>query len=324
MKTAWLILAPAAARLASAQALTLEHSFPLPGVTGRIDHLEIDPGRNHLLVAALGNGSLEMVDLGTGQVVKSVTGLSEPQGVALVAEMNRVYVACADGKLEVYEAGSLGPVATIAFDDDADNVRFLAASRRLYVGHGSGGLGIVDVTTNTVVGDIPVHGHPESFQLEKSGRRGFVNVPGEHNLAVVDLSTGKTTGNLPLGLAGANYPMALDESGHRLFVGCRLPARLLVFDTESGREVAKLDLHGDCDDVFFDAKRQWMVATCGAGYVDIFRRVTPDRYEAVDAVRTVMGARTGLLYQDTLYLAVPKAGSGPAEIRCYRLQEVKP
>src|SRR5438105_5329916 len=34
---------------------------------------------------------------------------------------------------------------------------------------------------------------------------------------------------------GANYPMALDEPSHRLFIGCRRPASLATFDAGTGR-----------------------------------------------------------------------------------------
>jgi hypothetical protein len=64
--------------------------------------------------------------------------------------------------------------------------------------------------------------------------------------------------------------MALDEAGHRLFVGRRQPAKLLVFDTESGKEVAGVECSGDTDDVFFDAGSKRVFVSCGAGVLDVF------------------------------------------------------
>jgi hypothetical protein len=43
----------------------------------------------------------------------------------------------------------------------------------------------------------------------------------------------------------ANYPMALDDANKRLFVGCRLPARLVVLDTTSGRIFTSLPAVGE-------------------------------------------------------------------------------
>jgi len=53
----------------------------------------------------------------------------------------------------------------------------------------------------------------------------------------------------------ANFPMALDEPNHRLFIGCRKPARLIVLDTETGKSVTDLAASGDMDDLFYDAIR---------------------------------------------------------------------
>src|SRR4051812_18906359 len=64
----------------------------LPGVQKRIDHLAIDLRGQRLFVAALGNGTLEVVDLAAGKRVRSVSGLKEPQGVAYLPELRRVVV----------------------------------------------------------------------------------------------------------------------------------------------------------------------------------------------------------------------------------------
>ena len=113
--------------------------------------------------------------------------------------------------------------------------------------------------------------------------------------------------------------MSLDETHHRLFVACRVPARLLVFDTEGGKEVARLDLHGDCDDLFHDAARSRLYASCGEGFIDIFEQTSADQINRVESIRTEAKARTCYFTGDFLYLAVPRRGNQPAEIRCYRL-----
>ena len=55
-----------------ASPLQLETKIPLGDVKGRIDHLAVDLERHRLLVAALGNGSLEVVDLEAKRVDRSV------------------------------------------------------------------------------------------------------------------------------------------------------------------------------------------------------------------------------------------------------------
>src|SRR5437016_5158881 len=79
---------------AAAPPLELVQTIALPGVKGRIDHMDVDAKRKRLLVVALGNGSLEVVSLEKGERVKAVGGLEEPQGVACVPETDQVVVAC--------------------------------------------------------------------------------------------------------------------------------------------------------------------------------------------------------------------------------------
>ncbi len=300
--------------------LTLERTIPLPGVEGRIDHFSVDVPGARLFVAALGNNTVEVVDLKQGRVVRSLTGFAEPQGVVFLPEINRLYVAGGgDGTLRILDGTSFETIKSVSVGDDADNLRSDPSGTQVYVGYGSGALGVLDAATGEVVARLPLDAHPESFQLEQAGPRIFVNMPGAHAVVVVDRKQKRVVANWSTGLAAGNFPMALDETHHRLFVACRLPARLLVFDTGSGREVARLDLHGDCDDLFCDTARRRLYASCGEGFIDVFEQTATDQYNRVESVRTEAKARTCYFTGDFLYLAVPRCGNQSAEIRCYRL-----
>jgi len=171
-----------------------------------------------------------------------------------------------------------------------------------------------------VAGEIALGANPESFQLERGGQRLFVNLPGAHELGLVDRGARRVIGHWDLGLDTDNFPMALDETHHRLFVSCRVPACLIIFDTDTGRKVAQLALHRDCDDLFYDASRRQIYASCGEGYVDVFVQDAADRYAVADAVATAPGARTSWFDgRQHLYVAVPRRNDQVAEIHCYRL-----
>lgn len=299
------------------ETLQLAQSIPLPGVEGRIDHLSLDVVGARLFVAALGNNTVEVVDLKAGKVVRSLAGFSEPQGVLFVPESDRLYVANGgDGAVHVVDAATFQTLAAVKFDDDADNLRYDPAARQVYVGYGSGALGIIDATKNTVVGTISLTAHPESFQLEQNGARVFINVPGSHTIAVADRASRHVVAHWSLGFVAANFPMAIDQAHHRVFVGCRRPAHLLVFDADSGKQIAKRDLHGDCDDVFFDATRHQIYASCGEGFIDVFG-ADGDHYTPRAAVKTTPRARTCYFAGDHLYLAVPRQGTVDAHIDVY-------
>jgi hypothetical protein len=110
--------------------------------------------------------------------------------------------------------------------------------------------------------------------------------------------------------AAANFPMALDETHHRLFVGFRKPATLGVFETSSGNISANLDSTGDADDIFYDSSRQRIYIAGGEGFLDIFQQLNPDDYQPMTKIPTAAGARTALFVPelDRLYVAVPHRG----------------
>ena len=169
--------AVAAAQTAGAP-LVLEAKIPLGEVSGRIDHLSIDPKRQRLFVAELGNNSLGVVDLAAGKVLRRISGLSEPQGVAYVPFADSVYVANAgDGSVRVLRGDDLAPIGRIELGDDADNVRVNAPRNRVLVGYGKGALAIIDPATRTKAADIRLKGHPEGLQIDEIGAQVFVNVP---------------------------------------------------------------------------------------------------------------------------------------------------
>jgi YVTN family beta-propeller protein len=303
--------------------LKLKQTIPLPGVQGRIDHFAFDPAGERLFVCALGNNTVEVLDLHNGQRIHSITGLGAPQGIAYIRELDRIFVANDKGGIcKIYDGKSFQPLGELSFKDDADNIRYDEATKKIYIGFGSGGIAIVSAPDGKQIGSIKLSAHPEAFALEKQGKRIFVNVPDARHVAVIDREKGEVINKWGTDLALANFPMALDEANHRLFVGCRLPSRLVVLNTDSGDVVAKIDISSDPDDVFYDNKRHRIYAICGSGKIDIIEQTNPKTYKALTKVDTANGARTGLFVpeRDTLFVAVPHRGPQQAEIRSYQVE----
>src|SRR5229473_4421127 len=266
-----LLLAPllALSGLAAGQdssVLVLENHIPLSNVQGRIDHISVDVKGQRIFVAAVDNHSLDVIDLKSGQRVHTITGLAEPQGVFYDASTNRLFVACAlDGVVKVFDGATFQVLATAKFPDDSDNIRYDSRGKRVIVGYagakelrkrteGTGGLGFLDSSGNKT-GDVVIDAHPESFRLEELGNRIFVNVPDKKEIEVIDRVKLKVLARWPVTSAQGNFPMALDEAHHRLFVATWTPSRMLVFDTESGKEIAAGETAGPSDDLFYDSQQ---------------------------------------------------------------------
>jgi len=321
-----LTMAAAAVLIASFQAtsgpapLTLVGTIDLPAVEGRIDHLAVDAAGERLYVAALGNNTVEVLDLKRNTHAKSVPGFREPQGIAVVPDAKLVAVANGQGEgVQFIDASDFHPARSVRLGDDSDNVRYDAAAKRLFVGFGGGALAAINPADGTVLGEAKLSGHPESFQLERTGTRAFVNVPGADQIAVVDRAAMKVVATWPVVGARSNFPMALDEANHRVFVGCRRPAKVLVYDTTTGKPSGSFDIVGDTDDLFYDAPRKRLYVSGGDGYVDVFQEQDANRFVRLAHIATAAGARTSLFVpaQSRLYLAVPHRGTQKAEVRIF-------
>src|SRR5216110_4130936 len=223
---------------AEEKALQLKQTIPLPGVEGRIDHLALDATSDRLFVCALGNNTVEVLDLRKGERIHSITGLGAPQGIAYIPELNRIFVANDKGGIfRIYDGKSFEAVGALDFKDDADNVRYDSATKQIYVGFGSGGIGVVSAPEGKQVGSIKLSAHPEAFELEKNGKRIFVNVPNSRHVAVIDREKGKVVATWKTDLAFGNFPMALDDANHRLYLVCRLLLEKKKLNTETGEVV---------------------------------------------------------------------------------------
>lgn len=307
----------AASCLASAQGLDprdpasplrLVRTIELPNVKGRVDHMALDAVAKRLFIAENGNGSLDALDLPSGKIVGRISGLKEPQGVAWLARQQEIAVTSGDGLVTFYRSSDLQKVATVNLGADADNVRIDVRNGNLVVGYGSGGLAVIDPSTHRITRRVVLPAHPEAFEIVSD--RAFVNVPGAHEIAIVDVDQAWASSTLSTGLRFANFPMASDQAGSWIAVAYRTPATLSVVDAHSGAQVFSAPTCGDADDLYFRAPL--LVVICGSGSIDLVNDQAP---HARVRVATERGARTGLLdaIGGHLFVAV-SAGQGPAAI----------
>ena len=331
----------------------VHNSRPTAGVPGRLDHLAYDPITDRLFVAALENGSLEVVDLARGQRVHSVTGLAQPQGIAVAPQAGRAAVACGgDGIVHVYDTRTLEEKAAVPVGRGADNVRYDAKADVIYVTYGNkdgGGIAALDARTWEKLRDIPLRSRPESFQLDPNGARLFANLPGglravnDGVVAVIDRNTGMIEAEITLPGRARNYPMAFDPVHERLFTVSRRPPRLIQIDTRRNTLVGEAACMDDSDDLFYDARTDCVLVICGGyrpdfeetpptpdaprrdetGSIDVFSIRDDQTPTRIASTSTANHVRTGLFVpaRRALYLAVPPLEGRDSEIREYSIPE---
>ena len=309
--------------------LVLVGIMSLPHVEGRLDHMDYDSEGGRLFVSALGSDREEVIDLSKERVVQTLS-VPQPQGVAFVPGLNKIFVGSDEGKLYIFDGATYKLITTINLGDDADDLRYDAAAKQVYVGYGdgdAGAIGVVDAATNKLVRSYKVGDHPESFQLENSGPEMYVNVPGRKEILAINRKTGKVV-RWPMTLGG-NFPMALDEADHRLFVVAHRPdARLAVFNTNTGHMVAALPCVVNSDDLYYDDAFKRVYATGGEGFISVFQQDSPDRYRLLAKVPSDVGARTsdypgriGMKAFNRFYVAVPEGVQHGAQIWMYSVQK---
>jgi len=302
-------------------ALQLEARIGLGSVTGRIDHLAVDLARRRLFVDELGNDSVDVVDLAAGKAIKRLDKIREPQGIGFAAPSDTLYVASgADGAVHLFQGESLAPSGDIRLGDDADNIHVGHDGARVYVGFGGGAIAVIDTTRRAKVADIVMPGgHPEGFQLDAAGQRLYVNLPERRRLAIADLATNKTLGQVVLAGGGANFALALDELRQNVLIASRNPSRLDAYSMHDGTRNASVPACGDADDVFVDAPRRRVYLSCGEGFLDVFA-IHDEGFERIAHLRTAAGARTALYVPelDRLFLGVRASGTQTAAVWVFR------
>lgn len=333
--TAWIIalaLAPvslAAERAGRGDGPPLERVqvIALNGPIGGLDHLALDARRGRLFVANTANGSLDVVDLRAGRLLKQVPGQGRIRGVAYSPEADRIFVGNGDGGVcNIFDGSSYALIRNVPLGDDADNVRYNPRTHRIYVVHADSELSVIDAGDFTVRSPIALSKDLGGFQLESSRPRMYLNAKGDGVVVVIELDQDRVIGRFPVAPAGLNAAVAIDEPNHRLYVGCRRNPSVVVMNSDSGAVVDRIPIPGDVDDISLDAPRRRIYASCGEGAIAVIRRLGADRHEALAAIPTVEGARTSVFDAEggRLYLAVPRRASRPQqehpEVWVYRVR----
>jgi len=302
--------------------LELVQTIVLKGRPGGLDHLTLDAKGDRLFIANKANNTLDVVDIKAGKLLRQIAAQQGVQGVVYAAEIDKVFAALGTGGfLNVFNASDYKLVKTVKFKDDADNVRYHAKTNLVYVAHADKSLAVVDAKTYEVKADIKLAGAAEGFELETARPRLYVSIPAPCEVAVIDTEKNEVLGHYPIKLASGAHPLAIDEANHRIFVGCRKAPLVVVLDTETGKEITSAAIQGEVDDLFFDAKRKRLYASCGEGFITVIRQVDADHYEPVEKIETVKGARTSYLDSESgrFFLLVPKQGNKEPEVRIYKL-----
>ncbi len=308
--------------------LVARYEFP-PNAKGRLDHLIAELSGHRVFATSQGSRAVVVFDSQTHKVIRTIEGVAIPHGLLYRNDVDRLYVTDGSpGALKIYDGRNYNLIKSVELLPDTDSIAYDPTTRYLYVVNGGRDaklphslISIIDTDTNSKMSDIKVDSPGlDGMAIEISGPRLYVTNVAQTKIEVIDRNTHTLIASWPLTLGKINVALALDESNHRLFVGCR-SGEIVVLDTNTGRELERLPINQDIDELVFDAKSKRLFAVCGAhtGSVDVYEQTDPDHYKFIAQVPTGPGARTGRLVPELnrFLVAVPQHEGMSAEILEY-------
>lgn len=314
-------------------ALERVQAFSLPGVTGPFDHLSADPAHDRLFVAAEAYHAVLVLNIHTGKVIHEITGIQKPHAILYRPDIDRIYITDGvDGSLKIYDGKTYDLLKRIPLEKDADSIGYDPLRQLLYVVNGGGDVGqqfshltVIDTGAGRKVADITIGGKTlEAMALDTFRPKLYLNDPAKSQIVVVDRWTNKIIASWPVTMGQRNVAMALDEQHQRLFTGCR-SGQIVVFDTNTGRELQAIPITTGVDDMTYDPASKRIYAT-GNGVVDVIEQIDADHYRTLGAFDAGVPARTARLVPDLgrFFVAVPQSGARDASIAVFEPMNIPP
>lgn len=329
----WLLLLAAPYSWAQQKGpLELIQTVALPDLhEGDFDHFASDVYGNRLFLTAEANGKVLVFDLRTNKVVHTIYGLKLPHSLVYREDAKKLFVIDGGlGGIRIYDSVSYRPVDDIPLREGAGPMAYDSVTKYIYVVSGGRDgnlaesyLDVVDTSTGKKLAEKKLGSDDvEALALEKVGRRLFVDNRGANRIEVLDRVTLDLLNQWPVAqVAKRPSKIALDAAGHRLFIGARDPAVLIVVDSDSGNVITSLPGAEMVDDMAFDPKSR-RIYFAGSDGVDVFAERNPNDYERIGHFPTAFRAKTAILVPDfdRYYVAVPRHGNQVAELRVYKVK----
>ncbi|MGD1025454.1 MAG: YncE family protein [Candidatus Sulfotelmatobacter sp.] len=319
--------------------LTLVRTIEMPDVPigPYSDHLAVDLKGNRLFATPQARKSVQVFDLTSGKLLQNISGFENPHSVLYRSDLDRIYVTDGGaGQLKIFSGRDYHLIQSVKLLPDADSIGYDPATKFVYVTNGGEGakldyslLSAIDTEDGKLVGELKVPaGSLEAMTLEAASPRIYIDVTDKNEVAVIDRRNFTVLATWPVTKGKRNIAMALDESHHRLFVGCRnteSSGAIVVFDTLTGKELQAMPIAGWVDYLSYDPASRRLYATCGQGpegngWAFVYQQVAADSYHLLGKVATAPKGKAGLFVPELelLFVSIPHFANTPAEVLVFR------
>jgi len=285
--------------------------IPIPG-QGSWDYLTVDEAARRLYVSH--GTQVEVLDIDSLTVVGNIPKTPGVHGIALAPELGRGFVSNGQAStVTIFDLKALKPIADVPTGQKPDAIIYDPATSRVFAFNaGSNSATAIDAATGKVAGTVNLEGGPEFAAADGSG---FVynNLEDESLLLRINSRELKVEQRWPTAPCASPSSMAMDRPNRRLFLGCRSKV-MAVVNADTGQVITTLPIGDHVDATAFDPETKLIFNSNGEGTITVVHQDSPDKYSAVETVKTAPRAKTMALDPKTHRLFLSTAESGQFEV----------
>lgn len=281
---------------------------------------------NRLFATAENYQAVLVLNINTGKIVHEIKGVKKPHAVLYRDDLDLVYITDGDdGSLKIFDGKTYELRKRIELKKDADSIGYDSFGKLLYVVSGGRDAGerfsllsVIDTTTEKKVTDIKIEGETlEAMALDVYRPKLYINNPAKNEIDVINRWNYSVIAKWPVTMGKRNVAMALDEVHQRLFTACR-SGQVVVFDSNTGKELQSLPIGIGVDDLTYDAASKRLYAA-GNGTVDVLEQIDADHYKSLGRLEAGPLARNARLVPqiNRYFVAVPQSGSANATVAVF-------
>ena len=289
-----------------------EIALPAHHTPGGFDHAAVHGPRRELYVAHTANNALDVIGCRTSQYLRSVSRLAGVAGALVSEEHDLVFTSNrGENTVGIFTAGHEEALTKVAVGVKPNGLAYDPGRGLLLAANvgdpsipGSFTVSIVDVAARAMADDIPVSGRTRWTIFDAQAGCFYVNIAHPAEIAIIESANPGSVARTFAVSAVGPHGLDLDVTTHRLFCACDDGA-LVALDSRSGAELARAQLAGTPDVIFFNrARRHLYVAVGDPGLIEVF---DTDGMRRLEVIRTEAGTHTFGFDQahDTVYALLP-------------------
>jgi len=306
-----LILGCTLSAAAASGGYSIVKKIPIPG-QGSWDYLTVDEAARRLYVSH--GTQVEVLDIDSLTVVGSIPKTPGVHGIAIAPEVGRGFVSNGQAStVTIFDLKTLKPIGDVATGQKPDAIIFDPATSRVFAFNGgSNSATAIDAAGGTVAGTVNLDGGPEFAASDGNGYV-FNNLEDESLVLKINSRELKVEQRWPTAPCASPSSMAMDRANRRLFVGCRNKF-MAVIDADSGKVITTLPIGDHVDATAFDPETKLIFNSNGEGTITVVHQDRPDKYSAIETVKTLPRAKTMALDPKTHRLFLSTAENGQFEV----------